>query len=288
MEQLRASQQIEMIEAARDCTEHWDDESQCFYYYIASTAKSLYEPPDTGYVKKDTRLVLSDGKTMDDPLLATDGNEALSKAEHDGNVLGEDGDIMCVECEAIEASRHCDQCEDNYCDQCYEDLHSAGKRKEHTWQIMGPLRCMECGINKATRWCVECDDPYCLGCFQIIHAKGKKSLHEWTKHTHGHENTATYDEYVQSDEYYYASAEGYQPEVHEGGGYDVDANQMDAYDENGYALEQGATYDESAVYDASMNENYGGEEYSEWRTLVDETSGLTYYYNASTGETQWA
>ena len=47
-------------------------------------------------------------------------------------ILGEDEEY-CAECEARVATRVCDQCSDPFCDVCFDNLHSKGLRKKHTW-----------------------------------------------------------------------------------------------------------------------------------------------------------
>ena len=177
--------------------------------------------------------------------------------------------MLCVECEEREASRHCEQCEDNYCDVCFDEKHASGKRTHHTFKSMGPVRCMECEKCKATRWCIECDDPYCLGCFQIIHAKGKKANHEFSRMGHGRENTQTYDEYLETEDYHYMN--------------NILEDEQGVYEEEqGVYEEEQGVYAEEGAY--AEEEGFG----EEWETNVDDISGLTYYYNTLTGETQWA
>ena len=244
----------------------------------------------------DGQLVLRNGTIMEDPGDDVAGGEKEPTLANEDTVVDEDGDILCVECEDVEASRHCEQCEDNFCDECYDEKHGGGKRQHHTWKPMGPLRCMECEKNKATRWCVQCDDPYCMGCFQVIHAKGKKALHEWTKVGHGRESNATYDEYLQSEEYEYTN---YTPEdtayndttatqqevTHEHASYDQTyendpsnqpVDQYDqAYEEDPYAYPTDYQ-DDAQDYTSQMD----------WETHYDD-AGTPYYFNPTTGETSW-
>ena len=86
----------------------------------------------------------------------------------------------CVECEEELAARYCNECDDAYCANCFDNTHAAGKRAYHNWDPIGPQRCMECEKEVATRWCTNCDDPYCESCFKTIHSKGKRAKHEWT------------------------------------------------------------------------------------------------------------
>lgn len=204
---------------------------------------------------------------------ATLGDEAADDHHKEEEDDDDEEDKLCVECEEEDARRHCDQCEDVFCDGCYEKLHRSSKREKHTWKAMGTLRCIECEKMKATRWCYVCQDPYCLGCFTIIHAKGNKVSHEWTdmstfrkaaKQQQSHkqhvlvakeeEDAQTYDEFMQSHEYQYVTE---------------------------LVAEEGAPM-------GYNNAVAGGNTDAEWMTLVDESSGQTYFYNSYTGESRWA
>ncbi|KAF1775659.1 WW domain [Phytophthora cactorum] len=180
-----------------------------------------------------------------------------------------------TECEEEDARRQCAQCEDVFCDACYEKLHHSAKREKHTWKAIGSLRCIECEKMRATRWCSVCEDPYCLGCFTIIHSKGNKVNHQWTdmatfkkarkqqQMAQEEESAQTYDEYIQSSEYQYVTE---------------------------YAVAEAAREArEAQAYAQSYNQEFAvpTADYNGWMTLVDETSGQSYYYNAHTGESQW-
>lgn len=181
--------------------------------------------------------------------------------QHKDDGDDDDEDKLCVECEEEDARRRCEQCEDVFCDACYEKLHRSSKREKHTWKTMGSLRCIECEKMKATRWCYVCQDPYCLGCFTIIHSKGNKVNHDWTdmssfkkaakqKQQTEEENAQTYDEFMASHEYQYVS--------------------------------------ELAAEESAPNAVAVGSNEPEWMILVDDSSGQTYYYNSYTGESRWA
>lgn len=45
---------------------------------------------------------------------------------------------FCIECEMTAATRRCRQCGDKFCAECYELLHSKGKRKGHSWVNITP------------------------------------------------------------------------------------------------------------------------------------------------------
>ena len=161
MEQARDVKKQKMIYNARIYVEFWDDDACTYFYFNAETAEALWEPPDSGYTKADGRLVLESGETIEDPDLdPKDADDAEKK--------------MCIECETEEADKFCHQCNDNYCNSCFLEKHSTGKRKEHTFDQIGPIRCIEGEIERATKmdWC---DDPYCDDCFKKFHSKGNKA-----------------------------------------------------------------------------------------------------------------
>ena len=52
----------------------------------------------------------------------------------------EEGEEYCAECERLRATRVCDQCGDEFCDDCYDKTHSKGLRSKHTWQPFASAR----------------------------------------------------------------------------------------------------------------------------------------------------
>lgn len=286
---LQAVRTTERVTKARAWAECWDEEHERVFYYHAASGEALWEPPEDGYTKMTDNesdgetpatLVLCDGRVILDvpEAEAKSGAEEMALA-NDESKVGLEGDILCIECEDVEASRHCEQCEDNYCDECFNATHGSGKRHTHTWVSMGPIKCCECEKTKASRWCGACDDPYCLGCFQIIHAKGKKAAHEFTKIGFSRENDATYDAFLQTEDYAYISHA------------EVDTA---TYEEEASLNHNSSSYEDTQEYEAEETYVYDevqGQEEEEgvaWETHVDEESGATYYYNPMTGETQWA
>lgn len=227
--------------------------------------------------KKPTPFDATDAATA--KLASRDGASGSDTAADASNDDGDDQ--VCVECEEEDARRHCQQCEDVYCDACFEKLHRSRKRETHAWTPMGALRCIECDKMKATRWCYVCQDPYCLGCFTIIHTKGHKATHAWTDMVsfrkaakqqqtssqqpsggNDNESAQTYTEFLQSNEYQYVTE------------YTVDES----------AIERSSDYATSTTTAAATSYDTT----DEWLTLADEASGLTYYYNTRTGESTWA
>ena len=151
-----------MISSAKRWKEAWDDTSSCWYYYDVGTENTLWEPPSTGYTKSDTRLVLQNGKVIDDLHIGVP------------EIVFE----ICTECSTSIATRHCDQCDDKYCTVCYNTVHpNGGRRALHTYTCIGPIECEECGREIAIRWCTQCDDPFCDMCWDKVHSRGNRTNH---------------------------------------------------------------------------------------------------------------
>ena len=169
-EARRGGNMDEMVEEARYYKETWDDDNQQHFYFNEDTQEALWEVPPSGYVKKDgVTIVLRTGSEIRDPRLAPlkkkRGSAGGSGGGSGGSDDDDDDDVTCVECEKVEATRKCVDCDDQYCESCYAHTHATGSRVNHTWEPMGTLKCMECEEEAATRWCIECDDPYCDDCF---------------------------------------------------------------------------------------------------------------------------
>lgn len=41
--------------------------------------------------------------------------------------------VFCIECEKKVSTRRCLDCNDRYCDRCYDKIHKRGRKKEHSW-----------------------------------------------------------------------------------------------------------------------------------------------------------
>ncbi|KAH9194227.1 hypothetical protein AeNC1_003806 [Aphanomyces euteiches] len=258
----------QLVADSRVWSQFWSEDANAFFFYHSQTGEAIWEPPDIGYTKTDGQLVLADGSVIPDPAMAEAKQVEETKEEQE-----EPADAMCIECEETEATRRCFQCEDVFCDSCYERTHGTGKRAAHTWKAIGPIKCIECEKMKATRWCDQCMDPYCLGCYSIIHAKGNKAHHTWKEVSKNgkfiQEDSSTYNEFVNSMEYNYIN-EGiaHQEEI------PVETEQMQNF------------YNEYEEYAEQYEEDQQAA--SDWIAAVDEVSGELYYYNTVTGETQWA
>jgi hypothetical protein len=156
-----------MMSDARMWQETWSEDQNAWFYLNGSTDEAVWEPPNEGYTKADGRLVLKNGRVIEDPLTAMTDEEKEAKEK----------ESKCVECEKNEATRMCNECGDKYCSACYSTAHASGKRAEHTFVRIGPIECEECESELATKWCTQCDDPFCSPCFDKIHQRGKRRAH---------------------------------------------------------------------------------------------------------------
>jgi len=75
-----------------------------------------------------------------------------------------------------------DECDENFCDDCYKDFHRKGRRSKHEWFgfAAGADVCVECEALPATKMCLTCRDKLCSVCASETHARGKKKRHVMT------------------------------------------------------------------------------------------------------------
>jgi hypothetical protein len=62
--------------------------------------------------------------------------------------------IKCSSCQFEQAIINCDECEDSYCRNCYDDLHCKGQRRNHH-KLTIPM-CSYCKYQMACRTCLTC------------------------------------------------------------------------------------------------------------------------------------
>jgi hypothetical protein len=271
----------EMVRLARMHQEMWDEDNSTYFYYCADKEEAVWEPPRTGYVKVDGKLVLRNGDVIPDP--DDDPSKNAKK---------------CVECEDDLAARYCTECDDAYCDKCFENTHASGKRAYHQWEPIGPTRCMECEKESATRWCVSCDDPYCESCYKKMHAKGKRALHEWNPIGEGPPEEAEEGEAGgDGDNATFMAAEGTVGQQEWQEYYDDDAGAPYWYNmttgESSYANPFETQAGAVGIVDGYGSDYAGADGYDtgggagEWTEYYDEGSGAPYWYNAVSGETVW-
>lgn len=71
----------------------------------------------------------------------------------------------------------CDEC---YCQSCYQIVHSHGRRATHFWKSFAPgcEICQVCTTSPAEWHCSDCNSNYCESCFKVFHNMGKKRRHK--------------------------------------------------------------------------------------------------------------
>lgn len=101
------------------------------------------------------------------------------------------GALLCCDCSSLVATRQCEQCDEAFCANCFEQMHSKSqKKREHTWTAIEILKeeldgsgkdayCIECDLRRASRLCNLCGDGFCDSCFTKAHERGKKQQHTW-------------------------------------------------------------------------------------------------------------
>ncbi|KAF1317847.1 Protein abnormal spindle, partial [Globisporangium splendens] len=100
------------------------------------------------------------------------------------------GAILCCDCSARVGTRLCEQCDEEFCIQCFDRIHLQSQKKhDHVWSPIEILKdeltsakdshCIECDRRKCTRLCNLCGDGFCDSCFLATHDKGKKQQHTW-------------------------------------------------------------------------------------------------------------
>lgn len=73
------------------------------------------------------------------------------------------------------------ECDEVYCDECYIEVHSGGKRSLHKWVGFRPhaVVCSVCNRNAAETTCRDCDsNHFCKSCWRVFHSMGRKRKHK--------------------------------------------------------------------------------------------------------------
>lgn len=168
LEEERLAAEAEAAKLPEGWEEYWDDNMQANYYFNVNTQEARWTRP--GKEAEEAEGYATAGTVAD---YATDNANANTP--------------ICVDCEYEYATRICDQCEDNFCDACYDAAHQAGRKQRHTWQPVAQFEggvqvpwCVECEELYATKRCDQCGDPYCDACFATTHAKGRKREHTYS------------------------------------------------------------------------------------------------------------
>ena len=87
---------------------------------------------------------------------------------------------ICQECEKRSAVIKCGECEDFFCQECFNSLHATGNRRGHLTEDVEQLVCSVCDMKVGTCQCVQCGAFYCDSCFQSTHS-ARSELHNHIK-----------------------------------------------------------------------------------------------------------
>lgn len=119
-------------------------------------------------------------------------HESAQELQHVASALHfHTGALLCCDCSSLVATSHCEQCDEVFCANCFEQMHSKSqKKREHFWTSIEILKeelggsgkdvyCIECDLRRASRLCNLCGDGFCDLCFIKTHERGKKQQHTW-------------------------------------------------------------------------------------------------------------
>ncbi|OQS05810.1 hypothetical protein THRCLA_02098 [Thraustotheca clavata] len=96
---------------------------------------------------------------------------------------------LCLSCEVKIAFVKCNECDEPYCDGCFENFHSSGNRVAHSSRPIdfkamqrNAFVCTDCSINETKRVCKECNKGYCTHCYDKLHTKlSGRSTHKYIR-----------------------------------------------------------------------------------------------------------
>ncbi|CAK9006000.1 Rho GTPase-activating protein 27 (CIN85-associated multi-domain-containing Rho GTPase-activating protein 1) (Rho-type GTPase-activating protein 27) (SH3 domain-containing protein 20) [Durusdinium trenchii] len=278
----------ELCTWAKTWVEHFDDAAQDYVFLNQYTQEVLYEPPPDGYVTRDGQLALLDGRVVEDP-------EVAERREREKHLL------KCIECEETVATRKCSDCDDIYCDTCYESVHTKGKLAEHTFEWFQDGKPTDFGHDEFQLQ-QSSSNPY----YSDPSASG--TVHQESLDGSGYGQEGGEDEWMELfDEdsglpYWYNNWDGtttWEPPFQASAASTTASATVAAtlewteyFDEDSglpywYNASTGETTweDPSGAAGAATDDASASEE---WTEYIDESTGTPYLYNAATGETRWA
>ena len=92
--------------------------------------------------------------------------------------------VMCVNCGDQACALVCNSCDDAFCKQCFDALHTKGTRKNHKPNAIPT--CKECGYQLSTKTCETCTAEthkscnYCDVCHINVHRFETSKEHNWS------------------------------------------------------------------------------------------------------------
>ena len=95
----------------------------------------------------------------------------------------------CNHCKVGLPTKHCDHCVVNFCDSCFETVHSNGRTKKHTYNNLSDEQMQQnyqqyqqqtecCVCNQSAKiYCGHCRKNYCTTCCDKAHELGRTKKH---------------------------------------------------------------------------------------------------------------
>jgi len=83
--------------------------------------------------------------------------------------------VKCSICQGSAADKVCINCEDVFCNVCFESEHWI--QNGHIWKEIEP--CSDCEYQAATRYCKTCSKSFCCTCFENHH-RNSIEQHKWS------------------------------------------------------------------------------------------------------------
>jgi len=121
----------------------------------------------------------------EDDGLASSQEELLLKIREHLKDAANDTEKYCHTCHKIPAAVECKNCDAVYCDLCFTDLHSSGRKAKHMNVVAWTKNelCGTCEKALATIFCEQCDDSFCFNCLEKEHNKSnpRRSKHRGWK-----------------------------------------------------------------------------------------------------------
>ena len=90
--------------------------------------------------------------------------------------------LMCQECDKRSSVLKCEQCQDHFCQECFDSLHATGNRRSHVSEEVEQLVCIACDKEVASCQCIQCGSFFCEPCFASVHGS-RVELHKHRKRT---------------------------------------------------------------------------------------------------------
>jgi hypothetical protein len=76
--------------------------------------------------------------------------------------------VFCTDCGKL-GTHFCTDCQDPYCEECFERMHSKGQRRKHTFNYINP--CTHCQVFPAKLQCTYSFGLFCHECYARKHVK---------------------------------------------------------------------------------------------------------------------